>query len=34
MALVGPDTLANTFSVERQLKHVDAILARVFPEGA
>jgi adenylosuccinate lyase len=29
-ALVGPETLADTFSVERQLKHVDAIFARVF----
>ncbi len=33
-SLVGPETLANTFSVERQLKHVDAIFKRVFPEGA
>ncbi len=33
-SLVSPETLANTFSVERQLKHIDAIFARVFPEGA
>jgi adenylosuccinate lyase len=29
-ALVGREKLAETFSVERQLKHVDAIFARVF----
>jgi adenylosuccinate lyase len=31
-ALLSPEKLAETFSLERQLKHVDAIFARVFGE--
>jgi adenylosuccinate lyase len=30
-ALVPPENLAETFSIERHLKHVDAIFRRVFP---
>jgi adenylosuccinate lyase len=32
--LLGRDQLAQTFSLERQLKHVDAIFDRVFGAGA
>jgi adenylosuccinate lyase len=30
--LVSKERLAETFSVERQLKHIDAIFGRVFGE--
>jgi adenylosuccinate lyase len=31
--LISPGKLANTFSLERQLKHVDAIFERVFGQS-